>query len=97
MAKVIAVRFRQGEKPYYFSAGKLNPQKGQGVIVETAKGNEYAVVEEGETEVDDKEIVAPLKPVVRIATERTRSCARRTAHAAPRQSRYANKRSASTD
>ena len=70
MAKVIAVRFGQGEKPYYFSAGKLNPQKGQGVIVETAKGNEYAVVEEGETEVDDKEIVAPLKPVVRIATEK---------------------------
>jgi cell fate regulator YaaT (PSP1 superfamily) len=70
MAKVVAVRFRQGEKPYYFSAGKLNPQKGQGVIVETAKGNEYAVVEEGETEVDDKEIVAPLKPVVRIATEK---------------------------
>ena len=70
MAKVVAVRFRQGEKPYYFSAGKLNPQKGQGVIVETAKGNEYAVVEEGETEVDDKEIVSPLKPVVRIATEK---------------------------
>lgn len=70
MAKVVAVKFRQGDKPYYFSAGKLSPQKGQGVIVETAKGNEYAVVEEGEAEVDDKDIVVPLKPIVRIATEK---------------------------
>lgn len=70
MAKVVAVKFRQGEKPYYFSAGKLSPQKGQGVIVETAKGNEYAVVEEGEKEVDDKDVVAPLKPIIRIATEK---------------------------
>ena len=70
MAKVVAVKFRHGDKPYYFSAGKLDPQKGQGVIVETAKGNEYAVVEAPEAEVDDKEIVAPLKPIVRIATEK---------------------------
>lgn len=70
MAKVVAVKFRKGDKPYYFSAGKLDPQKGQGVIVETAKGNEYAVVEAAEAEVDDKEIVAPLMPVVRIATEK---------------------------
>lgn len=70
MAKVVAVKFRHGDKLYYFSAGKHSPQKGQGVIVETAKGNEYAVVEEGEKEVDEKEIVAPLKPIVRIATEK---------------------------
>lgn len=70
MAKVVAVKFRRGEKLYYFSPGKHSPQKGQGVIVETAKGNEYAVVEEGEKEVSDKDIVAPLKTIVRIATEK---------------------------
>ena len=70
MAKVVVVKFNRGEKPYYFNAGKLSPQKGQGVIVETAKGNEYAVVEESEKEVDDKDIVAPLKNIVRIATEK---------------------------
>lgn len=70
MAKVVVVKFRKGDKLYYFSAGRFAPQKGQGVIVETAKGNEYAVVEEAEKEVDEKEIVSPLKPIVRIATEK---------------------------
>ena len=70
MAKVVVVKFNRGEKLYYFSAGKLTPQKGQGVIVETAKGNEYATVVDGEREVDDKDIVSPLKNVVRIATEK---------------------------
>ena len=70
MAKVVVVKFNRGDKLYYFSAGKLSPQKGQGVIVETAKGNEYATVVEGEKEVDDKELVSPLKNVVRIATEK---------------------------
>ena len=70
MAKVVVVKFNRGDKLYYFNAGKFTPQKGQGVIVETAKGNEYAVVVEGEREVDDKDIVSPLKNVVRIATEK---------------------------
>ena len=70
MAKVVVVQFKRGDKLYYFNAGKLTPQKGQGVIVETAKGNEYAVVVEGEKEVEDKDIVSPLKNVVRIATEK---------------------------
>lgn len=70
MAKVVVVRFKKGDKPYYFSAGKYSLQKGQGVIVETAKGNEYAVVEEPEREVDDKELVAPLKQIVRPASEK---------------------------
>ena len=70
MAKVVVVKFTRGEKPYYFNAGKLSPKKGQGVIVETAKGNEYAIVEEAEREVDEKDLVAPLKNIVRIATEK---------------------------
>ena len=45
-------------------------RSGQGVIVETARGLEYAVVVNPEREVSDKEIVSPLKPVVRIATEK---------------------------
>lgn len=70
MAKVVAVKFRRTDKLYYFSPGKTSPQKGQGVIVETTKGNEYAIVEEEEREADEKELVAPLKPIVRIATEK---------------------------
>ena len=70
MAKVVVVQFNRGDKLYYFNAGKLTPEKGQGVIVETAKGNEYATVVEAEKEVDEKDIVSPLKNVVRIATEK---------------------------
>ena len=70
MAKVVVIKFLRGCKPYYFSAGNLSLEEGQGVIVETARGLEYAVVVNPEREVSDKEIVSPLKPVVRIATEK---------------------------
>ena len=65
MAKVVVVKFRNSCKPYYFSAGELKLEQGQGVIVETAHGLEYATVLEGEREVE--ELTAPLKPVVRLA------------------------------
>lgn len=71
MVKVVSVKFKSGGKPYYFAPnGRETYEKGTGVIVETAKGLEYATVVQGECEVEDGEIVTPLKPVVRIATER---------------------------
>lgn len=69
MIKVVCVKFKGGSKPYYFAPGKDVYEKGQGVIVETAKGLEYATVVTPEAEVEDDKIVAPLKPVVRIATK----------------------------
>ena len=77
MAKVVAVKFKKGCKPYYFSAGKITPEKGQGVVVETAKGLEYAVVVDPERDVDDGAIVSPLKPIIRIATEKDEAQVRR--------------------
>ncbi len=68
MAKVVVVKFRNSCKPYYFSAGDMQLEQGQGVIVDTAHGLEYATVLEGEREVE--ELVAPLKPVVRLATQK---------------------------
>ncbi len=70
MVKVVSVKFKTGAKPYYFAAGKDTYEKGMGVIVETAKGLEYATVCEPEREIDEAELVTPLKPVVRIATEK---------------------------
>ncbi len=69
MAKVVVIKFKGGSKPYYFSAGGTNPQRGQGVIVETSRGIEYGTVVLPEQEVDDSKLVAPLKPILRIATE----------------------------
>lgn len=68
MTKVIGVRFRKAGKVYFFSPGDTNIKTGQHVIVETARGVEYGYVVLGTHEVDDKKVVQPLKPVIRMAT-----------------------------
>lgn len=68
MTKVIGVRFRKAGKVYYFSPGNEEIKAGQHVIVETARGVEYGHVVLGSHEVDDKKVIQPLKPVIRMAT-----------------------------
>ena len=70
MVKITGVVFKNGGKMYYFAPGRERYEKGMGVIVDTARGLEYATVKIPYGEVDDDKIVAPLKPVVRIATQR---------------------------
>lgn len=68
MNKVIGVRFKENGKIYYFDPLELNIQSGDSVIVETARGVVFGdVVELPHTIADDK-LIAPLKPVIRIAT-----------------------------
>ena len=69
MVKVIGVKFRNSGRVYYFDPGELDIQAGQGVVVETARGVEYADVTMGVTEVEENAVVSPLKPVQRMATE----------------------------
>ena len=69
MTKVIGVRFRQASKIYFFAPGKLQIEKGDQVIVETARGVEFGNVVVGPKEVPDEEIMQPLKSVIRVATE----------------------------
>ena len=69
MTKVIGVRFRKAVKIYYLSQGEEDIKVGQHVIVETARGIEYRYVVLGTHEVDDKKVIQPLKPVIRMATE----------------------------
>ncbi len=69
MVKIVSVKFKNGGKTYYFQPGNDTYEKGMGVIVETAKGLEYATVEQPSGEVDESQLVTPLKPVVRIATK----------------------------
>ena len=68
MITVIGVRFRQAGKVYYFDPQGLSVEKGQHVIVETARGVEYGDVVMGNREVDEEKVVLPLKPVIRITT-----------------------------
>ena len=77
MTKVIGVRFRKAGKVYYFSPGEEDIKTGQHVIVETARGVEYGYVVLGTHEVEDKKVVQPLKPVIRVATEADEETERR--------------------
>ncbi|MBO4846197.1 MAG: stage 0 sporulation family protein [Lachnospiraceae bacterium] len=70
MKKVIGVRFRTAGKVYFFDPLDLDIKKGSHVIVETARGTEYGTVVGDIREVEDDKVVAPLKPVLRVATEK---------------------------
>ena len=72
MIKVAAVRFKRAGKIYYFDPNNHELQTGDSVIVETARGLEFGTVAEDIKEVSKKEIVAPLKKILRIATEKDR-------------------------
>ena len=69
MTEVISVRFRNGCKEYYFDPKGLQIQAGQDVIVETAQGPEFAQCARGNHQVEDDQVVKPLRGVVRIATD----------------------------
>ncbi|RCX18282.1 cell fate regulator YaaT (PSP1 superfamily) [Anaerobacterium chartisolvens] len=69
MVKVVGVRFKKAGKIYYFDPGDFEIQLNSNVIVETARGIEYGLVVVPNRDVPDEEIVAPLKKVIRIATE----------------------------
>ncbi len=75
MTTVISVRFRSGSKTYYFDPGQLAVYPGDDVVVETAQGPEFAQCVEGNHEVADDAVVAPLRPVLRIATDNDRHTA----------------------
>ncbi len=69
MVKVVGVRFKKAGKIYYFDPGELVIDLNQNVIVETARGIEFGLVVVPNRDVEESEIVAPLKKVIRIATE----------------------------
>ncbi len=66
--EIIGVRFKDAGKIYYFAPGDIKAEKGQAVIVETARGVEYSTVAVANSLVDERTIVQPLKPIVRLAT-----------------------------
>ena len=68
MAIIVGIKFRNTNKVYYFDPQDIEFEEGDGVIVETARGLEYATVAIPNRDVPEKEVVSPLKPVVRKAT-----------------------------
>lgn len=70
MISVAGVRFKRAGKVYFFDPAGLEVSKGTNVIVETARGLEFGTLSDDIKEVDEKEIVSPLKRIVRIADEK---------------------------
>ena len=67
--EIVGVRFKTGGKIYYFSPMGITLSKNDSVIVETARGLEFGTVHTPNSIVQIKEVVMPLKNVVRIATD----------------------------
>ena len=67
--EVIGIRFRGTGKTYYFSPAGISFAEGDHAIVETVRGMEYGDVLQGNRWVGANEVVQPLKPVLRKATE----------------------------
>lgn len=68
MVKIIGVKFKKGGKTYYFSPKNIEFSVGDHVIVETARGVECGVVAIANRDVEDSDIVSPLKEIIRKAT-----------------------------
>lgn len=70
MTEIVGVKFKKAGKVYYFDPGENKLEPGMQVIVETARGVELGDVVLANKMTDDKNVVSPLKPVIRIATEK---------------------------
>ncbi|MBR2047704.1 MAG: hypothetical protein IJ960_03820 [Oscillospiraceae bacterium] len=69
MVEVVDVQFRPGQKVYYFDpAGKIITT-GSHLIIETSRGPEYGICTAGNHFIPEKEVVPPLRSVIRFATE----------------------------
>jgi cell fate regulator YaaT (PSP1 superfamily) len=66
---VVGVRFKNAGRMYYFDPKELEIKANDGVLVETAYGIEYGEVLMAPRGIPEEQIVAPLKEVLRVATE----------------------------
>lgn len=70
MIKVVGIRFKKAGKIYYFDPQEIEIEVGSHVIVETARGLEFGTAVTPIKFVQEEEIVSPIKPVLRIATNK---------------------------
>ena len=66
--EVVDIQFRAGQKVYYFAPGELTVKTGDHVIIDTARGPEFGICAGGNHFISSRDVVAPLRSVLRIAT-----------------------------
>lgn len=67
--EIVGVRFKKAGKIYYFSPNEEIYKSGDKIIVETARGLELGNIAIANRLIEEESIVAPLKPILRLATE----------------------------
>ena len=78
--EVVDIQFRAGQKVYYFAPDGHTVKTGDHVIIDTARGPEYGICAGGNHQIPSKDVVAPLRCVLRLATaEDERTMARNRA------------------
>ena len=66
--QVVDIQFRPGQKIYYFDPAGIDCKAGDHVIIDTARGAEFGTCTSGVHTISSKDVVAPLRCVLRIAT-----------------------------
>ena len=72
---VVDIQFRPGQKVYYFDPAGLSCKAGDHVIIDTARGAEYGYCTAGNHKIPAKDVIAPLRPVLRLANEHDKKVA----------------------
>ena len=67
-AEVVDIQFRPGQKVYYFDPAGLTIRTGDHVIIDTARGPEFGICAGGNHAIPMKDVVAPLRSVIRMTT-----------------------------
>jgi len=74
--QVVDIQFRPGQKVYYFDPAGIDCKPGDHVIIDTARGPEFGYCVSGNHSISTKEVVAPLRPVIRIANQQDEKVAK---------------------
>lgn len=92
MYDVVGVRFKKAGKIYYFDPGDFEIPKDEFVIVETARGIEFGRVVIARKQVEEHDVVLPLKKVLRIADSKDRLIVEENKIAAAEANRVCNQK-----
>ena len=65
--EVVDIQFRPGQKVYYFDPDGVKFEAGDHVIIDTARGAEYGICAGGNHTIPPKDVVSPLRKVIRRA------------------------------
>ena len=67
--EVVDIQFRPGQKVYFFDPAGMQLSAGEHVIIDTARGPEFGLCAGGNHQILQKDVVSPLRSVIRRATE----------------------------